>query len=355
MASWRDSTGRRMTRYGQTRAAASDLLIDGLGARADGVVTPAGGQTVEEFLTLWLEDSAKRSVRPLTFMSYKTIVSIDLIPELGPLLLAQLTPQHVQRLMNRKLDGGLSPRRVQYVRAVLRLALRAAEQWGYVSRNVASLTTPPKAAPHEIRPLDPDRIRIFLEHIRGHRLEALYTVALAIGLRQGEALGLRWEDVDLDTATLHVRHGLQRLDGKLTLVAPKTQRSRRTVMLPAVAVKSLRAHRERQAHERVLAAQLWREADFVFTTPLGGPLDGNNVTHAFQRVLKSADLPHQRFHDLRHACASLLLVQGVSPRVVMEVLGHSQVTLTLNTYSHVMPSLQREAADQMDAALGGGG
>jgi len=187
--------------------------------------------------------------------------------------------------------------------------------------------------------------------MRGHRLEALYTIAITVGLRQGEALGLRWQDVDLDAGSLRVRHSLQRIEGRLQLVEPKTERSRRTVSLPGVVVSALREHRVRQLQERLLAGSRWQESDYVFTSTIGTPLDGVTVTHRFQETLRRLGMPHQRFHDLRHACASLLLAQGVSPRVVMETLGHSQISVTMNVYAHVIPALQRDAADRMDALL----
>lgn len=353
VAAFHDASGRRVQRYGKTRAEVADKLAEGLKVQIEGRVVPNEKQTVAQYLADWLENSAKRTVRPATFESYSGIVRQHLIPAFGSTPLAKLTPQQVQRLFNEKLDGGLSPRRVLYIRAVLRRALKEAHQWGLVSQNVATLVRPPKAERFEVRPLDPDQARRFLETIRGDRLEALYAVALAVGLRAGEALGLRWEDVDLDHRLLHVRHGLQRIEGEWKLVEPKTSRSRRTVALPAVVARKLREHRQRQEAERGTAGQLWEEWSLVFCTPLGRPLDNANVTHRFQRQLAAAGLPKQRFHDLRHACASLLLAQGVNPRVVMEVLGHSQITLTLDTYSHVMPSLGRDAADRMDALLGG--
>lgn len=352
VAAFHDGAGRRVQRYGKTRAEVAAKLAEGLRTQAEGRVVPTEKQTVGQYLTEWLENSARRTVRPMTFESYSDIVRLHLIPELGTTPLAKLTPQQVQQLLNEKLDSGLSPRRVLYIRAVLRRALKEAHQWGLVTRNVATLVRPPKAERFEIRPLDPEQARRFLESVRGDRLEALYSVALALGLRAGEALGLRWEDVDLDEGLLHVRHALQRIDGDWKLVEPKTSRSRRTVALPAVVAQRLREHRDRQERERFKAAQLWEDWGLVFCSPLGRPLDNANVTHRFQRQLAAIGLPKQRFHDLRHACASLLLAQGVNPRVVMEVLGHSQITLTLDTYSHVMPSLQREAAARMDALLG---
>jgi integrase len=204
-----------------------------------------------------------------------------------------------------------------------------------------------------VSPLSPDEARCFLEAIRGDRLEALYLVALGAGLRQGEILGLAWADVDLEHATLTVRNALQRVDGRLVLVEPKSVTSRRVVALPIIVVDALRAHRTRQREDRLLAGWRWQDdpRGLVFTTTIGTPMDGIAVTRRFQALLAGAGLPRQRFHDLRHACASLLLAQGVAPRVVMETLGHSQISLTLNTYSHVIPALGREAANRMDEML----
>ena len=195
---------------------------------------------------------------------------------------------------------------------------------------------------------------MLLEVMRGNRLEALYSVALALGLRQGEALGLKWGDIDLDAGILRVRRTAQRIPHHGTqLVETKTARSRRTLVLPPVVITALRAHRARQTLERLAAGPAWVDLDLVFPSRRGTLADGPNITHRFRRLLTKAGLPPMRFHDLRHACASLLLVQGVHPRVVMETLGHSQISLTMNTYSHVLPALQREAADRMESVLTG--
>ena len=346
--------GARVYRYARTRAEAAAKLTLLLKAASDGLPMPPERQTVGAYLEEWLETTAKPWLRPASYVSYAGIVRGHLVPELGKVPLSRLTPQQVQAMMNRKLEAGLSARRVDYLRGVLRRALNDALRWGLVARNVATLVRPPKWVRFEIRPLDPAQARAFLEAVRGDRLEALYSVALAIGLRQGEALGLRWEDVELEAGVIHVRKALQRIDGRWQLVDPKSSRSRRTVHLPVVVADSLRAHRAAQREERLLAGAEWEDWKLVFTTPLGRPLDASNVTHAFQRHVAKAGLPRQRFHDLRHACASLLLAQGVNPRVVMDVLGHSQITLTLDTYSHVIPMLQADAAARMNALLSPG-
>jgi integrase len=348
--------GRRTRRslLGRTRGDVRDRLHQALRAEAAGLPLPSGRLTVGVFLEVWLREMVRPTVRPATYRSYEGIVRVHLKPGLGDYVLAQLAAQHVQAFLNAKSATSLSPRTVAYIRSVLRQALRHAERWGMVTRNVAGLAAPPRVPKREIRPLAPDEARLFVEAIRGDRLEALYLLAIGTGLRQGEILGLCWQDVDLSGATINVRHALQRVEGRLELVPPKSLASRRLVALPAFVVDALHAQRLRQRRDRLLAGSRWRADDraLVFTTTIGTPMDGIAVTRRFQAVLRDARLPRQRFHDLRHACASLLLAQGVAPRVVMETLGHSQISLTLNTYSHVIPALGRAAADEMEAVLG---
>jgi integrase len=225
--------------------------------------------------------------------------------------------------------------------------------WRLTQYNPAALVPAPRPARHPVPVISPDAAGQVLAAVRSHRLEALVSVALAVGLRQGEALGLKWEDVDFEAGQLRVRHSLRRVSKQgLQLTETETPRSRRMVALPASIVGALRSHKARQSEERLLAGESWTETGFVFTSEIGTAMDGTNATKRFQRLLFSAGLPRLRFHDLRHGCASLLLAQGVHPRVVMETLGHSQISLTMNTYSHVIPALQREAADRMEQLLG---
>jgi integrase len=254
-------------------------------------------------------------------------------------------------MMNAKLEEGLSPQTVRHIRATLRRALGQAMKWGLVSRNVATLVDPPKVSRKKVEALTPERAGEILEAVKGHRLESLYIVAMAVGVRQGEALGLHWKDIDFERGQLSVRRALQRIDGELRLVEPKSQQAKRTITLPEVALMALRAQRAQQNRERLAAGAEWQDSGFVFSTSVGTPLDGPNVTRTFQRLLKDAGLPPHRFHDLRHDCATLLLSQGVPLRVVKEMLGHSQISLTADTYAHVVPALQKDAADRMDQAL----
>jgi integrase len=351
--------GRRKIIHAATRAEVDALLSAEKVKRDHGMLSTAPSQTLEVFLGQWLSEVVKPRVRPWTYKGYEVLVRVHIQPRLGKTRLDRLTPAQVQALMNAKLEAGLSPKTVQYMRGVLRTALGQALKWGLVHRNVADLVDGPKVERHEIQPFGPAEARTLLAAVAGDRLEALYSVALASGLRQGEALGLRWQDVDLDEGLLHVRFQLQRHDGQLRLVPLKTARSRRTVAIPDSIVEGLREHRQRQRKERLAAGQRWKGAEpldpacHVFTTPIGTPLDARNVVRLYKAVLVKAGLPERRFHDLRHSCATLLLVQGVPMRVVMEILGHSQITLTANTYSHVLPEMQRAAAERMDAILHG--
>jgi integrase len=348
--------GRRVRRslLGRTRTQVRDKLRDALRDEAAGRSMPSDRLTVGVFLHQWLEDTVRPSTRPSTFSSYASIVRLHLEPGLGRLPLARLSPQQVQAFLNAESASGLSPRSVAMERAVLRGALGRAERWGLVTRNVAKLAEPPRVPRRQITPLSPEQARTFLEAIRGDRLDALYLVALGVGLRQGEILGLAWPDLDLAAGTLTVRHALQRVEGKLILVEPKSVTSHRTVALPALVHEALRAHRIRGLQERLGAGTRWHDdpRDLVFVSTVGTPLDGITVTRRFQALLKTAGLPHQRFHDLRHAAASMMLTQGVAARVVMETLGHSQISLTLGTYSHVSPALGRAAAERMNDLLG---
>ena len=263
--------------------------------------------------------------------------------------------------MNAQLKNGLSPRTAQLSLVILRHALDQAEKWGLVARNVAKLVDSPRVKRHEIQPLTPEHARSFLDAAKGERLEALYSVTLALGLRQGEALALRWCDIDFVSRTLAVRQSLERIGGKrygqpgkLQFVEPKTDRSRRTIAIPDSLVRALKAHRVSQAEERLISGSDWQDFGLIFCTTRGTPIEPSSSLQDFKRVLVKAGLPRSiRFHDLRHSAASLLLAQGVPLRSIMELLGHSTIGVTANTYAHVLPSAMREMADKMDAVLVG--
>jgi integrase len=309
--------------------------------------------TVEQFLQLWLRDVVTPSKRASTAASYEQIVRIHIVPAVGKVRLQQLSTAHVQQLLAKVTEKGRSPRTVQYVRAVLRAALNQAIKWDLIERNAAARATPPRSERYEAQVLDVEGARQFLRVIEGERLRALFVVGLSLGLRHGEALALRWQDVDLDTDTLHVRQTVQRVNGVLVFGEPKSATSRRSLNMPEVLTAELRAHQIRQSEERLLAGRRWVDHNLVFPTSIGTPIDMRNSLRALHQVLEQHGLPRMRFHDLRHTAATLLLAQGVQPRMIMETLGHSQYALTMNLYSHVMPAMKQETANRMNEILGG--
>lgn len=357
VARFSTADGKRKSIYGDTRVEVAQKLAAATRDRDAGLPTLNEQTTLAEFLARWLEQSVKSRNRPATVEAYASHVRVHLVPALGNVRLARLTPDDVERFMAKKLAGGLAASTVTRIRATLRRALSLALKQGLVARNVAALADPPRVKPTQFESLTVEQARTFLEAVRGHRLEALFVVAIATGLRQGELLGLQWDDVDFEGKRLAVRRALQRLGGVATFVEPKTARSRRTIALPPVALVQLLAQQVRhtQAAGDHKGEGRWNPFGLVFPSVDGTPLDAPNVTHTFQKVLREAGLPRVRFHDLRHTCASLLLAQGANMRVIMEQLGHSQISLTMNTYSHVMPEAMQDAAERMERILTGGG
>jgi len=292
------------------------------------------------------------SVKPVSLENYEHLVRVHIDPALGRIKLKTLSPAHLQHFYRERLDSGLSPRTVQYLHALLHKALKQALRWELVPRNVATAVDPPQLHREEIQ-LSPTQVRAFLQAAREDRLEALYVLAVHCGLRQGELLGLRWEDIDLEAGTLQVRRTLTAAKGDGVFTAPKTAKSRRNVKLTAGAIDALIRHHERQLEERKQLAGLWQDQGLVFTSGVGTPINRHNLlTRSFKPLLGKVGLPHSvRFHDLRHTCASLLVSKGVHPKLVQELLGHSNVSITLDTYSHVLPGMSNKTASAIDDAL----
>lgn len=331
---WHAGKRTRRSTYHRTRKAAHEALTRALRDVEQGVQPGSRRETVGAYLIGWIEQ-IRGDVRPSTWRRYEQIVRNQLIPHLGKLRLARLTPTDVEAML-RELD--VSPRTAHHVKAVARAALARAVRHGLVMRNAAALAAAPHAKRREIQALSPEEVRRLLAAIGGHRYEALFTLAVSTGMRLGELLAVRWPDVHPTGRTLRVSHTLQWIGGVAQLGEPKTARSRRTVQLPEVALRTIET--------------LPRTSVYVFCNDRGGPLHPATAYHALQRVLAGAGLPRVSFHALRHSYASALLAQGVHPRIIMEALGHSQISLTMNTYAHVIPALERDAADQMDRLLG---
>lgn len=353
-ARYTGADGRRHSLYAKTPKEAQERLRAAL-TDADHGIRPLGRRTtVAAYLDEWLVGSVRLRCRPRTADSYAETVERYIKPAIGALPLAKLTPEHVARMLadlttRETKRGRLSPTTVRYCHTVLRIALGRALKSAKVFRNVAALVDAPPKADHELRPLTADEVATFLDAIEGDRLRALYLAAIGLGLRQGELLGLRWSDVDLDAAMVMVRHTLE--IPTRTLAEPKTERARRTLRLPGEVLKALRDHRRAQLAERLAAGSNWADLDYVFATRQGRPLMARNVLRSLHAHLERGRLPRQRFHDLRHAYATLLLEDGEELGVISRTLGHSQIATTADVYAHLTPAMLERTAVRMDGVL----
>jgi integrase len=281
-------------------------------------------------------------------------VRVRVVPRIGKRQLAKLTPLDLQSLYTELADAGLSTRSIGRTHRVLHHALDQAVKWNLLGRNPRDGATAPRTQRTEMKVLTPEQVRAFLSATVEHPAHALYTLAVTSGMRAGELLGLQWRDVDLDAGKLTVQRALQQQNSAgLVFVTPKTAKSRRMIHLSQRAIDALRTHRDRQTFQRHQVGAEWRDLDLVFPGPFGGPADPSWSRQVFYAALETAGMPRVRFHDLRHTAATLALMQGVHPKVVSDMLGHSTVGLTLDTYSHLLPAMHQQAAAAMDAILAG--
>ena len=348
-----DGKPRRWRASGATRREVAEALARAIEARQRDALIVGPQAKLEEYLTWWLRDVAAPRLRQRTLHEYEGLVRRHAYPTLGALPLGKVTPQHLASLYAALLAQGLAPRTVQYLHAVLHRALQDALRQGLVARNVADLVDAPRARPPEIRPLDVDAARGLLAAVAGTPADALVTLALLTGLRQGELLGLRWADLDLEGGWLHLSRTLSWVRGVgPTYVPTKSRASQRPVHLVAPAVAALKRHRARQAEARLAAGAAWRDEDLVFASRSGGPLEASNMTRTWWRpALAAAGLGHVRFHDLRHSCASLLFGLGYSAKVVQDVLGHGSIGVTADTYGHLAQGIHAEALESLGELL----
>ena len=347
----------RRSFYGRTRAEASGLLRTAIREREENLTTPSANDSVRTYLLGWLEDR-RPNVRASTWVRYEQYVRLHILPEIGAIRLSQLGPEHVQRMYLNRLKAGLSKTSVAHLHAVVHVALGQATSWGLVPRNVSDLASHPSIKRREVHALTPEEAKRLLAKAKDDRLGALYVLAVTSGMRQGELLGLRWRCISFDEGTAQVRASLRRIPGEgLVATEPKTRASRRQIALTDRAVKALRRHHKQQAEERLRAGADWQDLDYVFANARGRPTESSNLRRrSFKPLLAAAKLPPEmRFHDLRHTAATLMLSKGVHPKIVSEMLGHASIGITLDTYSHVTPTMQRSAAAAMDELLGKGG
>lgn len=333
---------------GKTKTETRAKLAKAKAARDEGLVFDAENMTLKEYLERWLDDSVRARLRSSTYESYSRLVDKHIAPTLGNIKLKALTAAHLQYFYRSKSDEGLT-RTVEYLHDVLHAALKQAVRWGMVPRNAADAVDPPKTAKKERDYLSLEEVEVLWEAARGDRFEALYVLALTTGMRRGELLGLKWTDVDLERGVLAVRRALAP-DGK-TFTLPKNGKGR-SIRLAQQAVEALKEHRKAQDEERSKLGDVWKDNGLVFPSTVGTPMNPDNLVYrSFKPLLRRAGLKEIRFHDLRHTFGYLMIEAGEHPKIVQEIMGHSQISLTLDTYSHVLPGIQEEAIRRLGGLL----
>ncbi len=344
--------GRRKSYFGKTRQEVARKLTEALRDVNKGLPIVGERQTLAQFSSEWIE-TIRHTISPTTVQKYEQHLRLYVLPTLGSTALSKVTAQQIQALYTARLAAGLSPSTVRMTHSMLHHLLEDAVRLGLVQRNVAGMVNHPRNRHREMLYYTPAEARKFLAAAQGNRLEALFILALSTGMRQGELLGLKWQDVDLENGVLQVRATLKMVAGKPIVAEPKTPRSRRRIALTPLACNALRAHRARQLEERKLLGAAWGDDDLVFANTVGRLFDPASFNrNNFWPIIAKAGIQRIRFHDLRHTAATLLLLQGVHVKVVSEMLGHASVAITLERYSHVLPDMQREAASAMQRILG---
>jgi len=306
---------------------------------------------MREFMKQWLDTAARPRVAASTFKTYSDYVGTYLNPALGDCRLSKLGPMEIQHFYNSLNDRGLSPKTVKHVHGVLRSALNQALKWNLIRSNPALHVDLPKSKKKEMMALNQEQARLFLDHTVVSPYKSLFSLLITTGMRPSEALGLRWCDIDLENARISVQRSMARSGKSWSLEDLKTSHSRRSIPLPPSVLKDLKEHRTEQV-KTILKEKDYQENDLVFAGKKGEPLDYKNLYHRhFKRILKEAGLPDIRLYDLRHTCSTLLLAAGENPKIVSERLGHSSVTITLDTYSHVLPDMQDKATAKLETML----
>lgn len=344
--------GKRITKYGKNKTEARQKLDTYLDDLKAGRVVVGPKQTVEQYLTHWLEDSRRLRIRLSTLRKYRMMLRVHLIPALGPMQLNELSREHVQALYARLYDGGLASKSIKLVHCVLSSALRDAVKNGLLARNVCEFVTLPKGKRYVGRALTPDECQRLIAVAQGHKLWFLILMAITTGARRGELTGLKWSDIDESARLVHIRRTIVYLP-KHGFVEhePKTAQGLRSVTLSQLVLDGIREQRAYIERIRRESGSTWIERDLVFPNKRGGYLYESALHQQFKSLLREAGLPDMHFHDLRHSAATLMLAAGVNAKVVQEMLGHSDISITLGMYGHVMPNMQKEAVNKLDNLL----
>ena len=350
---WVDGKRRRKFVYGATRTEVVEKLRQRRTALASGLPMVDERLTVEKWLEHWLDNVLPGSVKETPAANYSNLARRHLIPALGRHRLARLDVRHVEAHLATMAREGYKPNTIRLVRSVLRRSIGHAERQGLVVRNVAALAQGPRIPRGHARALTIDEVRALLGQAKGDRHEVAFVLLVETGMRLGELLGLRWEDVDLDGRQLQIRQTLSSLGGRIILSEPKTASSRRPYELSPQAIEALRAHWVRQASERLAAGEVWVASGQVIATEIGTPVDPSNFRRRFAKVSAAAGIEKCHPHELRHTAASLMLSRDVPLHIVADVLGHSSISVTKDVYGHLVAGERRKATDAIGEALYG--
>ncbi len=349
-------TGKQKTvGYFKTEAEAIAAKNRALRELEQGVLATGSRQTVEKYLREWFETIQKQEVRQTTYMSQELLLYKVILPALGHIQLQKLTPQHIQKLYSDKLNEGWKPGSVRNVHKILHKALKNATRWKLVSQNVSELVSLPRNVKHKAQTLTKEQTVQLLKFAQGHPLEPLIVLALTTGMRHGEISGLQWSDINFEEHTLAINRTISFISGHGYVKGdPKTENSKRKIILPQFVVRSLEKYRERQNMLRAKAGSQWQDLNLVFCNEATGYYRNPACTgQAFHRLLARAKLPQMRIHDLRHSAATLLILMMKMPvNLVQELLGHDDVETTLGMYTHVDPEMQRPMMDALDDLFG---
>jgi integrase len=333
---------KRRVKYSKSQKAVRDWLQIQQNASRQGLLSSDDTVTLSEFLSNYMETVGKHKLRPKTIESYSSLIRLHIVPTLGRIRITNLRPDQIQSLYSQKLESGLSKRTVHYIHSIIHKSLNQALRWGLVHRNISDLVDAPSSKRRLPTVYNTEQVLTFLNSTKNDRFYPVYVLAVYGGLREGELLGIHREDCDLVNGTINVNHAIQYQIGNGVVITDlKTETSRRAVKLSQFALNVLKNYLE----------QLNKKHGLIFTTSSGKPINPRFLIKSFKSAIQKAGLPNIRFQDLRHTSASLLLLANVHPKVVQERLGHSTIVLTMDTYSHLIPSMQDEAAEKLDKIL----
>lgn len=305
--------------------------------------------TVEDYLYKWLKDYAEQNVAPKTYKSYKDTIKNHLIPHLGKYKLDKLTPSIIQGFYSYcRNNTTLSNTTILYNHKILNQALKHAVQWQLLARNPCEATQPPRKNKYEAKTLNNEEVKMLLDYCKDSTIYTAILIAVTTGMRQAEIAGLRWEDVDLKKKTIYIKNTLQRIEGKLKPMPTKTHNSKRTVVMLDLLVDHLKKVRKKQLENKLKTVEDCGSFEYVCSWDNGTPMDPHYICKTFRKIIKKINIPQIRFHDLRHTHATLLLKEGIHPKIVSERLGHSQIGITLDLYSHATLNMQKSAVEQLE-------